>query len=136
MTRAELRARFPNASEAFLVANLGPGRHKEADSLKSKSQSRAFAYENHGSALGAIPEQIIRNEYKAAHQGEAQHPARISVRITSFRRRHTDADGLCPKYFLDCCRYAGLIPDDTRDAISFTIQEVQSTQERTEIEIL
>jgi len=38
---------------------------------------------------------------------------RFIVRVTSVRKRLADEDGLCEKYVLDCCRYAGLIPDDS-----------------------
>ena len=44
-------------------------------------------------------------------QGRAD--GRFLVRVTSVRKRLADEDGLCEKYVLDCCRYAGLIPDDS-----------------------
>ena len=34
------------------------------------------------------------------------------MRVTSIRKRLADEDGLCEKYFVDLCRYAGIIPDD------------------------
>ena len=37
---------------------------------------------------------------------------RFLVVVESFRIRLLDEDNLCEKYHVDCCRYAGLIPDD------------------------
>lgn len=38
--------------------------------------------------------------------------ARFLVRVTSVRRRLIDEDNLCEKHVIDCCRHAGVIPDD------------------------
>lgn len=60
------------------------------------------------------------------------------VRVTSFRVRLLDEDNLCEKYHVDCCRYAGILPDDSarKARITTTQQKVSSTaEERIEIEI-
>jgi hypothetical protein len=86
------------------------------------------------------PKQAVRDGPLAAPQGEVGHAGRISVRITSFRRRLLDPDNLAGgvKYLLDCCRYAQLIPDDRPQDIELvTRQEKVSSKgrERTEIVI-
>ena len=50
-----------------------------------------------------------------------------------------DPDNLCPKYFVDGLRYAGIIPDDTaRDIVLHISQEKvdKKEEERTEITIV
>lgn len=62
---------------------------------------------------------------------------RVRVRVVSFRSRLCDPDNLCPKYFVDCLRYAGLITDDTPELITLEVSQVKVKrgEERTEIEI-
>ena len=45
----------------------------------------------------------------AAQKGNS---IRFLVRVTSFRKRLLDEDNICEKYFVDCCRYSGVIPTD------------------------
>lgn len=84
------------------------------------------------------PEQPVLNREVGAVKGEEGNPSRIRVSVTSFRTALCDPDNLCPKYFIDCLRYAQIIPNDTSRDIALTVlQEKVATkaEERTEIEI-
>ena len=48
----------------------------------------------------------------AAGQVQERPDGRFLVRVESVRKRLADEDGLCEKYVVDCCRYAGWLPDD------------------------
>lgn len=48
------------------------------------------------------------------------------------RVRLLDEDNLCEKYHVDCCRYAGLIPDDAPSLVR--IQTLQRKARRGEAE--
>lgn len=60
------------------------------------------------------------------------------VRVTSRRSRLIDPDNLCAKYFVDCLRYAGFIPDDNADVITLEVRQekVGRSEEETVIEVL
>ena len=67
-------------------------------------------------------------------QGRSDERFRISV--VSYRKRLADEDGLCEKYMVDCCRYAGLIPQDSPDVCSIQTSQkkvAKGEPERTEI---
>lgn len=84
------------------------------------------------------PQQAVRNDALAASPRKEGHTARIHVRVVSYRLRLIDPDNLCAKYFVDACRYAGFIPDDSAKDIEYSIsQEKVNTKElqRTEIVI-
>ena len=57
------------------------------------------------------------------------------MRVVSFRARLCDPDNLCPKYFIDCLRYAGLIADDAPEFITLEVRQVRCPppEQRTEI---
>lgn len=76
----------------------------------------------HGAGDGALGEGAV--------QGKSA--ARFLVRITSVRVRLLDEDNLCEKYHVDCCRYAGLIPDDAPSQVR--IQTLQRKARRGEAE--
>lgn len=85
---------------------------------------------NHSPRLqGAKPKRTVRNEPLATTQGEAKGPTRFRVSVTSFRSRLIDPDNLCSKFILDCCRYAGLIPDDSAKAIEYSCSQVKCSKE-------
>lgn len=97
-------------------------------------------YQAGGAAPRPKPQRPVRDEPLAAEQGKEIHPSRIQICITSYRRRPLDPDNLAGgcKYFVDCCRYAKLIPDDRQQDIDFIAKqrEVRKKEdERTEIEI-
>jgi Holliday junction resolvase RusA-like endonuclease len=83
-------------------------------------------------------EQDVWDESLAAKAREKRYPGRISVIITSNRKRLLDQDNLCVKYFLDCLRYAGVIPDDNPQAIDLQIRQIKVSKgqkEFTRIEV-
>lgn len=90
----------------------------------------------HRKAQGAIAECPVRQAPLGAHEGETFYSGRVSVRVTSYRRRLLDPDNLCAKWFLDACRYSRLIRDDRPEDITFSVSQEKVTQpedERTEI---
>jgi hypothetical protein len=113
VTRQQLQSKFPNASPAFIKAN-------EANNLPSSPKPKR-----------PVPVQPV-----AATGGEGQNPKSILVRVTSFRRRLIDPDNLCPKYFVDCLRYAGLITDDSSKFIILEVRQGKADEDRTEIELI
>lgn len=105
---------------------------------KQNVGEQLLPYENRRLSSRAKPEQIVRHEPVAETVREDSNAARVSIRITSYRRRLLDPDNLCPKYFVDCLRYAEIIKDDRDQDIELTVRQskVKTRQEeRTEIEI-
>lgn len=101
VTLNELKRRFPNASKATIARNA------DADSQAS----------------GPKPQRTVRNESLAKGEGEKENPDRVRIRIVSLRRRLIDPDNLCPKYHVDCLRYAGFIRNDTADDIVLEVSQ-------------
>ena len=93
--------------------------------------------ENRRAVSGAEPEPAVCDEPVAEAPRKEINPALVHVRIVSFRRSFCDPDNLCPKYFIDCLRYAGIIRDDRPQDITLEVrqQKVSKEQERTEITI-
>jgi len=87
------------------------------------TQADYDAYENRRLAKAAKPQRAVCNEPVATTTREGGHTGRIRVRITSLRRRLIDPDNLCPKYFIDCLRYAGLIPNDRAQDIILEVEQ-------------
>lgn len=113
MTRAEIHRLFPNASDATIRAN--------SDS---------------GEASGAKPQQAVHDGPLGKAKGEKSHPGRFYVRVISYRRVLLDPDNLCPKYLVDCLRYAEIIPNDRPQDIELRTTQVKvatAEEERTEI---
>lgn len=113
---------FKNPSASLLAANAHDYGQNTAD----------------GAPPGAEPQQAVRDEPVGAKEGKGGNPGRVSVRVTSYRRRLIDPDNLCPKYFVDACRYSRLINDDSAAHIEFTAAQIKvatKDEERTEIEI-
>lgn len=60
------------------------------------------------------------------------------VCVESVRKRLCDSDNLCAKYVIDCCRFAGVLPDDSPDQTQIQISQrkaVKGETERTIVEI-
>lgn len=114
MTKAEILTKYPNASASFIRRN---------------------ASDAGGEVSRAEPQQVVRDALPPAVKRTAPNRTRYAVRITSFRSRLIDPDNLCGKFFTDCLRYAGLIPDDTAAIMDYSIrqQKTSKDQERTEI---
>src|SRR4051812_9263623 len=70
-----------------------------------------------GSPQGAIAQPTLRDAALETEQRKEGYSGRVLVRITSYRRHLLDPDNLCAKYFLDCCRYAGILRDDSPEEI-------------------
>jgi len=69
---------------------------------------------------------------------EALYPGRVLISIVSHRRRLTDEDNLCGKFFTDCLRYSGIISDDCASKAAIRITQVHikaPEEERTEITV-
>lgn len=96
------------------------------------------AYQARRAPSRAKPEPIVRNEPVAKEARKDEHAGRIRIRVTSFRVRFCDPDNLCAKYFIDCLRYAQIIPNDREEDIELTVRQTKvalKSDERTEIEI-
>ncbi len=115
LSENELARRFPNISASCLRAN-------SADNQLPSPK----------------PKRPVRHEPLAAPAREKGNVGRVVVRIKSFRCRLLDPDNLCPKYFIDGLRYAGLIAGDSPQEIVLEVrQEKVATrkEEHTLIEI-
>ena len=88
-----------------------------------------------GAASRAEPQPPVRDEPLAAPPREAGDAGRVRVSVVSYRARLCDPDNLCPKYFIDCLRYAGLITDDSPEYITLEVRQVRCARadERTEL---
>jgi len=122
-----LTAKFPNASAAFLrlngFANIAPP---------------AAVLHADNPAAASVVERRSRPRSLGAQKDEGRDSGRFLVRITSFRKRLLDQDNLCEKYHVDCCRYAGVLPDDAPEKTSIEVSQQKvkrKEEERIEIEI-
>ena len=107
---------LPTKYHDSIIAQCAPRDSRQAPLLESDMRPRA---------LGA-------GEAKGGDTG------RFLIRVTAFRVRLLDEDNLCEKYHVDCCRYAGLIPDDNPGQTKIEtgqIKVAKKDQERVLIEI-
>lgn len=79
--------------------------------------------ENNRPPQSPEPQLPVQREPMGQEAGEAGDTKSVHVSVTSYRRRVIDPDNLCPKYFIDCLRYAGIITDDTAEAITLTVTQ-------------
>jgi len=101
---------FPNASKSVIEANL---------------QDYGQAHVENPRTTPVVESNTCDAPLETKEvQGRAD--GRFLVSVTSVRKRLADEDGLCEKYVLDCCRYAGLIPDDAPG-----ICKVETSQRKT-----
>jgi hypothetical protein len=92
--------------------------------------------DNKDSSRNTKPKRPVRNEPLAKSKGKKGNTGRIHIRLTARRKRLIDPDNLVFKYFIDCLRYAGAIPDDRAEDVTIeTHQEKTSSQEETIIEL-
>ena len=89
-----------------------------------------------GAASRAEPQPVVRHEPVAAPPRKAGDTGRVRVCVVSYRARLCDPDNLCPKYFIDCLRYAGLITDDAPDCITLEVRQVRCRRHEQRTEIL
>lgn len=109
---------------------------QQLDEVLARNKDLARRNQIGGQTQVAEPEPIIQHEPLAQVIGKEAHAGRISISVTSFRRRLCDPDNICPKYFIDCLRYAEIIEDDTAEHITLQVsQEKVKTkgEERTEL---
>lgn len=111
---------------------------EDYERLRQRHPERCPAIDADDSASSPKPEPPVRHDALAAAPREARDAMRVRVRVTSFRVRLLDPDNLCPKYFVDCLRYANCIRDDRPEDIALEIRQEKVASkllERTEITI-
>lgn len=119
---------LPSAIETVKVAEK-PVCERKRGGLESNPD------ENNRKSQSPIIESNVCYESLATQKGKGSNPTRFQVRIVSHRRRLCDVDNLCPKYFIDCLRYAEIIKDDAPKYISLEVTQIQSKTDFTEIEV-
>jgi hypothetical protein len=105
-----IRRLFPNASKSIIAANAQDYAKPHADCAGTI----------------AVVESNTCDAPLEAKEVQGRTDGRFLVRVESVRKRLADEDGLCEKYVLDCCRYAGLIPDDSPE-----LCKVETSQRKT-----
>ncbi len=71
----------------------------------------------------AQPQPPVLNGTLAEAKGKAIYSGRVCVSVKSHRTRLCDPDNLCPKYFIDCLRYAGIIENDTPELVTLQVSQ-------------
>lgn len=105
---------FPNASSDF--ERLNPGLFPDTNSAPPRAELHGQRPKvARGEVAPVRPQLESSSERGALREGrpKKENPRRFLVRVTSVRGRLLDADNLCVKYVVDCCRYAGLLPGDS-----------------------
>lgn len=116
MNHAELKRKFPNASEDFLRANVATG----------------------GAGQDSVMERPARHDALEKNQDQTPAANRLHIVFVSFRQRLCDPDNLSVKWLLDCLRYCGAIAGDEPEKITLEVRQEKVkllSDERTEIEI-
>ena len=114
-----LKTLFPNASESFLHLHGLSGSSNCATS-------------------GTFMERPPSPRPLAKAKAQKPDTGRVLVRVVSYRRRLLDEDNLSEKYFVDCARYAGLIPGDGPEQTKIEVSQVKvvrKEEERTQLTI-
>jgi hypothetical protein len=84
-------------------------------------------------APGAVAKRDVGHAPVLKTQTQAAYPGRVRLCVTSFRcGTQLDQDNICPKYFIDCCRYAGLIRDDCPGTVALEVKEVRVSTKKEE----
>jgi hypothetical protein len=109
---------------------VSKGVYERIDTIQRTFLNRKSASSN------AKPKRAVRNESLAKSGGKKENTGRIHIRLTARRKRLIDPDNLVFKYFIDCLRYAGAIPDDRAEDVTIeTKQEKTRQKEETIIEL-
>ena len=109
---------------------VSKGVYERIDTIQRTLLNRKSASSN------AKPKRAVRNEPLAKGGGKKEDTGRIHIRLTARRKRLIDPDNLVFKYFIDCLRYAGAIPDDRAEDVTIeTRQEKTREEEETLIEL-
>lgn len=101
-------------------------------------QYQEYERKNHRAPSHPQPEPAVRNEPLGEVQREEGNAGCVLIRVTAYRQRLLDSDDPCPKYFVDCLRYSGLIHCDSFAAAQVTTLQrkvARREEERTEIEL-
>lgn len=89
-----------------------------------------------GASNNPKPKRPVRNEPLAKGSSKKENTGRIHIRLTARRKRLIDPDNLVFKYFIDCLRYAGAIPDDRAEDVTIEARQEKTRQkEETIIEL-
>lgn len=112
MTRAEILARFPNASKSLLEL---------ADDHHPPNPRPAPKLERH-----------LGHESLATSEGPQESAGRVLVRVCSVRKRLLDPDNISEKGIVDCLRFCGALRGDEPDKI--TLETSQRKAEKGEQE--
>jgi hypothetical protein len=92
--------------------------------------------DNKGASPNPKPKRPVRNEPLAKNRRKKEDSGRIHIRLTARKKRLIDPDNLVFKYFIDCLRYAGAIPNDRAEDVTIeTHQEKTRGEEETLIEL-
>lgn len=72
-----------------------------------------------------IAQQAVQNEPLGKVPGKDPLPARLQVRITSYRWKFVDPDNICggAKYLIDCLKHCGAIQDDSPQHIELIVRQ-------------
>lgn len=116
MNKRELEKRFPSSAQDFLALDIDV----QLPIQRSEAAADHFTGDPGPPAI-VERDPAIRPVRQSAVQGE--NSGKFLVRITAVRKILLDEDNLCEKYHVDCCRYAGLIPDDA--PLGTSIETVQ-----------
>lgn len=93
---------------------------------------KGYGILNPGKSRGAELECRTGDEPLGQVATEAINPAKLIVRIVSFRRRLLDTDNLASKWHTDALRYAGIIPSDAPYECEIQTTQVKVTTESAE----
>jgi len=112
------------------------GVYVRRDLIKKRTVGRKTIPNNQGASPDPKPKRSIRNEPLAKGGGKKENTGRIHIRLSARRKRLIDPDNLVFKYFIDCLRYAGAIPDDRAEDVTIEArQEKTRGEEETLIEL-
>lgn len=82
------------------------------DQYERKQLERANRNKDNASGTVAVVESVVGNKPLGQDEIQKTGESRFLVRVISVRKRLLDEDNLAEKFLVDCCRNAGLIPDD------------------------
>jgi Holliday junction resolvase RusA-like endonuclease len=90
---------------------------------------------NRASLPTANVEQIVGNaSFRAKEMPRFDSP--VNIKVTSYRKRNTDPDGISAKAVLDGLVRAGILADDSaKEVKSFTSEVIIAKEEKTVIEL-
>jgi Holliday junction resolvase RusA-like endonuclease len=127
MKSDEFSKRFPNASKACIAANN--------PKLRSDSEKKG---DYQKTSLCPVVERVTGASSSRKVSAKERDTRRFLVRVVSYRRKLIDVDNLCEKYVVDCCRYAGVLPDDGPAQTQIEVRQEKvgnESEEKTVVEV-